>query len=160
MVYRSDTRLGQFTVLCVHCAIQLLSLLWNKHSSLVSSPGKHIYWFLGFWPFTTAQFNTTLWIFVTSSNKLGWDWLAAEKSASHSPTNEQIALSSVKLCLHTLRQETVLHSINVFYASKTCLSFTKKNFHAFDAFWGTFVLWLTIHNFLEPNRHLTPEVDS
>jgi hypothetical protein len=63
--------------------------------------------------------------------------------------------------LHALWHKTVLHSFNMFYASKTCLSFIKNNFNAFDAFWDTFiVLWLTINNFLEPNRHLTPEVDS
>jgi len=127
----------------VHTAVQLTSNNWNHLSgcktqlqfciknshSLVSSPSQQTYWCVGFWLFTTAQFNTTLWIFVTGSNKLGWDQLAG-KSASHSPPNEQITLSSVKLCLHALWHETVLQSFNVLHASKTCLSFVKNNFNA------------------------------
>jgi hypothetical protein len=144
------------------CKIQLQLHIKNSQShSLVSSPGKQTYWCLGFWPFTIAQFNTTLWSSVTASNRVGWDRVGAQQSASHSHTNKQITLSSVKLCLHILWHKTVLQSCNMFYASKMCLSFMKNNFNAFDAFWGAFiVLWMIIHNFLEPNRHLTMEVDS
>jgi hypothetical protein len=127
------------------CKTQLQFCIKNSQShSLVSSPGKQTYRCLGFWPFTIAQFNTTLWISVTGSNKLGWDRVAAQQSASHSPTNKQITLSSVKLCLHILWHKTVLQSHNTFCASKTCLSFMEINtFNVFDAFWGALiVLWL------------------
>ena len=74
------------------CKTQLQFCVKNSHS-LVSSPSQQTYWCVGFWPFTTAQFNTAPWIFVTGSKRLGWDQVAGE-SVSHSPTNEQITLSS------------------------------------------------------------------
>lgn len=130
----------------VHTAVQLTRNNWNhlsgcktqlqicikKSYSLISSPHKQTYWSLGFWPFTIAQFNTTLWIFCDWFQQTGMR-RGGCRVGFPTPTTVQITLRLVKLCLHALWHETVFQTFNVFYASKMCLSFIKNNFNAFDA---------------------------